>query len=108
MKAAVPGGAQLHSTRTATQAGTGLVLASKGGLILDSAPAGAGEPGDSKHKYWFVMPLASGNLADRAGLYKGNLDAVLQVALRLAQALEAAHAQGITHRDVKPGNILFP
>jgi serine/threonine protein kinase len=74
--------------------------------ILDHS--GAGEPGDSKHKYWFVMPLASGNLEDRAGLYKGNLDAVLQVALQLTQALEAAHARGVTHRDVKPGNILFP
>lgn len=74
--------------------------------ILDHS--GAGEPGDSKHKYWFVMPLASGNLADRVGLYKANLDAVLQVALQMTQALEAAHAQGITHRDVKPGNILFP
>jgi hypothetical protein len=70
--------------------------------------SGAAEPGNTKHKYWFVMPLASGNLADRAGLYKGNLDAVLQVALQLVGALEAAHAQGITHRDVKPGNILFP
>lgn len=74
--------------------------------ILDHS--GTGEPGNPKHRYWIVMPLASGNLADRAGLYKGNLDAVLQIALQLTQALEAAHANRVTHRDVKPGNILFP
>ena len=57
---------------------------------------------------WFVMPIASGNLEDRKGLYKGNLDAVVRVAFQLADALVATHTQGIVHRDVKPANILFP
>ena len=34
------------------------------------------------------------------------LDRVLRLAIELASALEAAHRQGITHRDLKPGNIL--
>jgi serine/threonine protein kinase len=57
--------------------------------------------------YLVMEYLEGATLADR--LEKGALplDQALQYGIELADALSAAHRQGVTHRDVKPGNILL-
>ena len=58
---------------------------------------------------FLVMPVAEhGDLDSRLALYKDQLESVVQVTLLIARALKHAHDNKVVHRDVKPGNILFP
>jgi len=57
---------------------------------------------------FLVMEFIEGEtLAQR--LQKGRLplEQVLQYAIEIADALDKAHRKGITHRDLKPGNIML-
>lgn len=58
---------------------------------------------------YFVMPYSSGHSLQRRLNERGPLELceILRIAMQTAKGLAAAHAQGIVHRDVKPGNILL-
>lgn len=57
--------------------------------------------------YMAMTWCEGGSLADRLRGGTLPLDDALSMAVDLASALVAAHAHGVLHRDVKPGNVLF-
>src|SRR5215467_2926754 len=57
---------------------------------------------------YLVMEVVEGQtLAERIEMGAIPLDEALGIAQQIANALEAAHEKGITHRDLKPGNIII-
>jgi hypothetical protein len=66
------------------------------------------EAGETEHGLFLAMRMVRGpTLKDR--IQGGNVDQAdaLRILLAVAEALDAAHEVGLTHRDVKPQNILI-
>jgi serine/threonine protein kinase len=64
--------------------------------------------GEDQQKLYIVMRFMSGgSLSLRLKEGKMTKEETQQIISRLAPSLDAAHAKGIIHRDIKPGNILF-
>ena len=57
--------------------------------------------------YLVMRHMPGGTLAERIIAGSLSLETAVPIIQRLAGALDHAHRQGVIHRDLKPGNILF-
>ena len=77
------------------------------GLVTHPNIVGIYDMGTEDGAPYLVMELATGgSLKQHLGAGRLPIEAVRGLGIQIAQALAAAHAQQILHRDVKPANIL--
>jgi serine/threonine-protein kinase len=73
------------------------------------SPSHGGRGGGGAPTAWLVMDLVEGEPVSAVLAREGRLEPTrtLQLLAEAADALAAAHAVGVVHRDVKPGNLLL-
>jgi eukaryotic-like serine/threonine-protein kinase len=68
------------------------------------------DAGEHDDQPYIVMELVDGeslgDLLDRVGPM--DIEEAVAITLGVLEVLAAAHAQGLIHRDIKPGNVLLP
>ena len=66
------------------------------------------EIGQTDGRFFIAMELMEGQtLKQRIGKHALEMDVLTDLAIQIADALDAAHSKGIIHRDVKPANIFI-
>jgi len=64
--------------------------------------------GEHDGRRFIVMELIDGATLDKVlGAGALPVDRVIDISINVADALDAAHSEGILHRDIKPGNIFI-